>query len=426
MWQLNFSKPSVTILTTNILPVIVCILLFFSHLNKVNAQPKPSMVEDVAVEINSISPNDTDFSDLIALKNIIGDSRIVLLGEQSHGGGSTYSAKVRLIKFLHQEMGFEVMAFESGMYDCAKIWQHMLTGKKMRDEVLNSMFYMYATSTEVKPLFNYMDQQMGGAKPLSFCGMDSQHTGEKSKQYLISDLKTFLKKNNSVIQNQKSWEVFERKIADIINMDRSTTDEDKTEFYKVIGNLKLELANFKPKESGFLNNSGFWIEIINSLESQGKRYWGDIEDMDRDRQMASNMSWLLKNTHKDKKVIIWAHNFHIARGLNPVLPMGHFLKKEFGEEMYAIGFTGYNGEFINFVNDKRVSIAKPSKSSVEQSIKNLGWPYAMIDLRHLAENSTLKQQQKGRLFNFNEHSFVLPKVFDGLFYIETTTPTIRE
>ncbi|SNY99442.1 erythromycin esterase family protein [Flagellimonas pacifica] len=426
MRQLNFRKPFITIFHNNTFSAIICLLLFSLYLNNISAQSKPSMVEGVAVEIGSISPGDTDFSDLMALKNIIGDTRIVLLGEQSHGGGSTYSAKVRLIKFLHQEMGFEVMAFESGMYDCAKIWQNMVDGKKMKDEVLNSMFYMYATSTEVKPLFNYMDDQMQGSKPLLFCGMDSQHTGEKSKQYLVADLKTFLDKNGSEIQNQESWKVFERKVADIIGMNRAVTDEDKADFYIVVNNLKSELSTLKSNEATFLNNSGFWKEIIHSLESQAKRYWGDIEDMDRDRQMASNMSWLLNNTHKDKKVIIWAHNFHIARGLDPILPMGHFLKKEFGDQMYAIGFTGYDGEFINFVNDKKVSIAKPSKSSIEQSIKKTGWPYAMIDFRHLAENSALKQKQKGRLFNFNQHSFVLPEVFDGLFYIETTTPTVRE
>ena len=96
-------------------------------------------------------------SDLQPLKETLAHARIVLLGEQSHGGGTTYEAKVRLIKFLHQEMGFEVMAFESGLYDCAKIKQQIDAGKPMGQAVLNSMFYMYATSNEVQPLFHYMD-----------------------------------------------------------------------------------------------------------------------------------------------------------------------------------------------------------------------------------------------------------------------------
>jgi len=367
-----------------------------------------------------------DFSDLMALKEIIGDSRVVLLGEQSHGGGSTYSAKVRLIKFLHQEMDFEVMAFESGMYDCAKIWQHMQAGQKMKDEVINSMFYMYATSTEVKPLFNYMDKQMGTSKPLLLCGMDSQHTGEKSQNQLVADLKIFLEENESEIQKQESWKVFERKVSDIIKMDRNVTTQDKITFYQVLNTIKEESSNFMPNASGILYNSNFWLQIINSLESQAKIYWGDIDGMDRDRQMAANMSWLLNDTYKDKKVIIWAHNGHIARGLDPMLPMGHFLKEEFKDDLYAIGFTGYNGEYIDFVTDKKVSIATPSSSSIEQWFKNLGWKYAMVDFKDIPENSMLKQVQKGRLVNYQEQLLIFPNIFDGLFYIQTTIPTVRE
>ncbi|WP_237561707.1 erythromycin esterase family protein [Flagellimonas algicola] len=413
----------------NLKPLIVgviCSLLFSSCENKVNAQALSAQIADHAVQIQSISPDATDFSDLTPLKKVIGDSRIVLLGEQSHGGGSTYSAKVRLIKFLHQEMGFEVMAFESGMYDCAEISRNMLAGNPMEDEVLGSMFYMYATSTEVKPLFGYMDEQIKGPKPLLFCGMDSQHTGEKSQKNLVANLETFLTQNESEIQNHNNWEVFVRKVGDIIKMDRSASKKDKAKFYEVIDLLKSELNKFKSNDTAVLSNPAFWGQIVLSLESQAKRYWGDIPDMDRDRQMASNMSWLLNNPYKDKKIIIWAHNFHIARGLDPALPMGHFLKNEFKDEMYAIGFTGYDGEFINFVNDKKTSIVKSSKSSIEQSFKNLGWPYAMLDFGGLEESSLLKQEQKCRLFNFGENSVVMPNIFDGLFYIETTTPTVRE
>jgi erythromycin esterase-like protein len=39
------------------------------------------------------------------------------MGEPSHGAGSAFAAKVRLIKFLHQRMGFDVLVWESGLYD---------------------------------------------------------------------------------------------------------------------------------------------------------------------------------------------------------------------------------------------------------------------------------------------------------------------
>jgi erythromycin esterase len=80
---------------------------------------------DHALRLESIDPGHVDFSDLEGLKPILPGVQVVMLGEPSHGDGTTFSAKIRLIKFLHQEMGFDVLAFESGFYDCRNAWRRM-------------------------------------------------------------------------------------------------------------------------------------------------------------------------------------------------------------------------------------------------------------------------------------------------------------
>jgi len=62
-------------------------------------------------------PND-DFADLQFLKTVVGDRRLVQLGESGHGVAEFDSSKVRLVKFFHEQMGFDVMAFESSIYEC--------------------------------------------------------------------------------------------------------------------------------------------------------------------------------------------------------------------------------------------------------------------------------------------------------------------
>lgn len=401
---------------------LLLISLFISSC-KDNNKSIDNTIDKQLYKINSIAHEYTNNSDLQALKEVIGDSRIVLLGEQSHGGGTTYKAKVRLVKFLHEEMGFDVFAIESGMYDCAKIWQQMQSGNSMESEVINSMFYMYAKSNEVKPLFAYIDAQLDSERPLLFSGIDSQHTGEKSQNQLVSDLKTYLDNSDPEISKAETWELFKRKVVDIVSMKREVSNEEKATFYGVIEDIKVELRNHTVKNKQDLKNPLFWMQIIESIESQAKRYWGDIEDMDRDRQMSDNLSWQLNNPFKDKKVIVWAHNFHIARGIDPILPMGHYLKKEFKDNMYAIGFRGYDGEFINFINNQKTTISKSSENSIEQAIKNKDWKYAFLDFKQLNKNSWLKQEQAGRLLNFNEEKRIFSNIFDGLFYIQTTTPT---
>jgi hypothetical protein len=88
--------------------------------------PRITWLKNHAITLHSIDPADEDFADLEPLRWAIGDARIVQLGEQSHQDGATFHAKARLIKFLHQKMGFDVLAVESGLYDCRKASTAML------------------------------------------------------------------------------------------------------------------------------------------------------------------------------------------------------------------------------------------------------------------------------------------------------------
>lgn len=76
---------------------------------------------------------DEDFSDLMPLKALIGSARVVALGEQSHGDGSTFKAKCRLVRFLHQEMNFDVLAWESGLFDCRRVDEMFAKGVEPAD-----------------------------------------------------------------------------------------------------------------------------------------------------------------------------------------------------------------------------------------------------------------------------------------------------
>ena len=76
----------------------------FSQTTNLDVEKEKWLKKNVHV-VDNVEPGNTNFRQFQALKKAIGDRRIVLLGEQTHGDGTTFKAKVRLVKFLHHQNG---------------------------------------------------------------------------------------------------------------------------------------------------------------------------------------------------------------------------------------------------------------------------------------------------------------------------------
>lgn len=70
------------------------------------------------------------------IKPILKDKRIVSLGEASHGASEYNSVKVRIVKFLHEQMGDSVIAFESNLSDATAAYAQIknLTPKLLMED----------------------------------------------------------------------------------------------------------------------------------------------------------------------------------------------------------------------------------------------------------------------------------------------------
>lgn len=433
----------------------------------------PADMKKVVSEIRSIDPADTDFADLKGLKKAIGGAQIVLLGEQTHGEGSTFLAKTRIIKFLREKMGFEVLAFESGLYDCARIWENVQNGGRLSDEVIGSLFYMYATSRQMQPLFDYIQSGISpgpttgsGARSLPsliLAGFESQHTGVKAKTELFADFGRFLQGRDPEMLDS-SWRLFQRvSIATFNSRGYRPAEGERNVFFREISALKEVLSGGNPvakaksthgKEvmDSLTGSAGFWYQVVGSIESQALRYWQLTKGNEvsvRDLQMAKNLIWLAEKAYPGKKIIVWAHNVHIARSLvglgpdtaespapaagkpaapapdNPdaFAPMGATIHAHFGSRAYHIGFSGTEGTYMDFGDSHIVSVTARPGNSIEGALAATGYAYSFIDYRHAP--AVLRQKQVASLADYGELKGAWPDVFDGLVVVKKIFPVER-
>src|SRR5580658_569506 len=104
-----------------------CLLLFFLFaVEAATGQSKlKEYVKGNTVWLSTIDPDSADDSGLEAVGKAIGDARVVMLGEQDHGDAPVYLAKTRLIKYLHEKMGFNVLVFESDFFALNLGWERL-------------------------------------------------------------------------------------------------------------------------------------------------------------------------------------------------------------------------------------------------------------------------------------------------------------
>jgi erythromycin esterase-like protein len=141
-----------------------------------SSDPLQAWLAAHAIPIRTVDPQDDDFSDLDGLASAIGSARVVQLGEPSHNAGTCFAAKVRLIKFLHQHLGFDVVAWESGIYDVELVEAGLRSGEAPGAAARRGILENWSGSEECRPLFEYAQQSHKTDRPLAMAGFDSDLT----------------------------------------------------------------------------------------------------------------------------------------------------------------------------------------------------------------------------------------------------------
>jgi erythromycin esterase-like protein len=153
-------------------------------------------IKQNAVRINA-SPGDPESGrvarDAERLIAAIGGARIVMLGEPSHGAGSAFAAKVRVVRLLHERLGFDVLAWESGLIDLERTESGLCGDVDPVEAAQRGILKIWSASAECRPLFAYTKASHSGARPLTMAGFDMQLTAPGTLDYFAAELHAFLR-----------------------------------------------------------------------------------------------------------------------------------------------------------------------------------------------------------------------------------------
>ncbi|OMF74342.1 erythromycin esterase family protein [Paenibacillus glucanolyticus] len=403
--------------------------------------------KDHAYRLDTIQPAGTNngttpFKDLAMLKPLLHDKRFVFLGESSHGVAEFNLAKTRLIQFLHQEMGYHVLAFESGLGNTSLAYGK--AGQQSAEQTMKDSIFGVWWSKEIMPLFEYIKTSRKSEQPLVLTGFDIQlqnplFDGAWLKDKVMAGRLAEAEQKLSGYSAGTDLAAYRQEKKQLIQVYKDALKSLKTEANEA--HLKL-LYPDNPKLTTLLERSlndrirvaeeYVEISIESTLGMESGDYTPFLKSMEwRDQAMLDNLMWLATEVYPTEKFIVWGHNDHIRKAQTevmgspyPVALMGEQLSDEMKKYSYVLGLYPASGQTAdNMGNVHDVLPAEPG--SMESILSASGAPYTFIDLRyrnHEAGNSWMFEPRFAYSWGMIPESFVPRDQYDGILLIDNVKP----
>lgn len=384
------------------------------------------------------------FADLQPLKQVIGNARIVSLGEATHGTREFFQMKHRMLEFLVSEMGFNLFAIEATMPESFDINEYVLTGRGDPVKALAGIYFWTWYTQEVLDMIKWMRAYNADPKhrtKVKFYGFDMQSPSRAAKvtlSYLRKvdpEQAATAEKNLAILANPLTAGQFE-----------VMSNETKTAAAEA---AKTTLASFDNHKADYIKRSSAdeWNiarQHAQVLAQSIETFSGDLAagSIIRDRAMAENVRWILNHEGPSAKIVLWAHNYHVsAANTDKPVTMGEHLRTTFGQQMVVFGFAFNQGGFqaiempFPSATGLRSFVVGPAREdSFDAMFASTGLHMAVIDLRKTANagdvGGWLNEPRATRSFGaaYSEQAgpgffgnSVMPKLYDALFFIEATT-----
>lgn len=346
------------------------------------AEAKP-VIEELkrrAVKLATVEPPTTErdggFDDLEAFGKAVGGARFVALGEATHGTREFFLLKQRLIEYLVRRKGFSVVAFEMNWPDADEVDRFV----KAQDAPRPRLGFA--------ELMDWMRSENLAGANLTSTGFDMQGAGAAA-DLVIGYLRRV--SPDAVAGATQAYAGARR------------FDEDHTSVFlagaaEAARRAESVLAQFDANRTGWAAKSSpaEWRNARHAAETTVDAAAMRVEGNGpayRDRAMARNVEWLADEKYPGQKLILWAHNSHVASDGDQ---MGGWLRKRFGEAYYVVGTAYRQGEIWAYGIEGNLNrgygawpVAPAPEGSGDAVLGGAGLPLFFLDVRSVPPDGPL-------------------------------------
>jgi len=316
-------------------------------------EPVAELIEKTAIHIPSI-----ETADLSGLMRRIGDARLVLLGEASHGTAEFYEMRARITRELIEHKGFRFVAVEADWPDAAQI-DHFIrsTRSEPTEEATFTRFptWMWANRQVlefVKWLRDYNQRFSSANDAVGFYGLDL-YSMYSSINSIINYLEHVDAQTAAIARLRYGcltpWETDPATYGAAALTGRHKGCEQ--EVVTMLNQLMKKRLNYAAQDGRRFLDAVSNARLVKNAEQYYRiMYLGSRESWNlRDGHMYETLKYLLDFHGPEARAVVWAHNSHIGdaaatdMGNRGEINLGQLCRQQFAGQAYLIGFGTHHG-----------------------------------------------------------------------------------
>lgn len=397
------------------------------------------------------------------LVDAIGEARLVLIGEATHGTHEFYRTRAALTKTLIMERGFNLVAVEADWPDAYRVnrWVRGASEESGAEAALDDFTrfprWMWR-NTDVVDFVRWLHEYNAArsvAQRTGFYGLDL-YSLHRSIEAVLGYLgKVDPEAADRARYRYGCFEMFGEDpqaygYASSLGLSRDCEDEVTSQLLE----LRRQALEYASRDGRIAADEYFFAEqnarLVANAETYYRAMFGERAESwnVRDRHMMETLQALLAHvgqtggqTGESPRAVVWAHNSHLGdaratqMGAGGELNLGQLVRERYGVDAWLVGFTTHTGTVTaarNWGDPAERRLVRPSLAmSYERLFHDTGMSQFLLFLRSGPARDALCEERIERAIGViyrpeserPSHYFRarLPEQFDAVLHIDRTT-----